>query len=178
MRGEFAWAIGLSLWACSSPEPPPNWARGSSPIDLPNARWYREHDGAVVDLLADGRVFVDNDHWFTVDHAGRIFEPDHEPIAILAPDGQLLGKNGVSLGFVGLRNAALPGQRNAWIALDERGEVHRYEPDGESQRDGAWTGCGAALRACTVTTHLVSLLEAERRPRVGVGFGFGVMLGR
>lgn len=145
-------------------------------MEIAQAHWERVSES--VDILPDGRVIVDDEHWFTVDRAGRFFEPDNEPIAVLAPDGQLVGKDNTAWGNVGIQSAALPGSVEAWLTLDPQGQVIRYDADGDRHPDGAWAGCGSALRTCTAVTHVVSILEARRRPHVGFGIGFGVGFGR
>jgi hypothetical protein len=176
------WAIlaALVLAACRS-QPPPNWAPGGTPLDIPRARWTR--GDKLIDIMPDGKVLADGEHLFTLDRAGRIYEPDNDPIAVLQADGRLLGKDEALLGKIGLRNSSPPGKDLAWLSIGERGEVRHYDPDGESAVDGAWTGCDAAIRACTLTTHIVTMVEARwRRSRApgpgmggfGIGFGFGM----
>ena len=77
-----------------------------------------------------------------------------------------------------------PANEIAWLSLGEQGEVQRFDPDGEPHPDGAWAGCGPAIRACTLTTHIVALVETRRRgsgygaygPSVGIGIGFGMVV--
>jgi hypothetical protein len=173
------WAalLALGLAACQT-RPPPNWAQGGSPLDIPRARWTRGN--RVIDIMPDGKVLSDGEHLFTVDRAGRVYEPDNEPIAVLQADGVLVGKGETPYGKIGVRNASPPGREVAWIALGEQGEVTHFDSDGDVHPDGAWYGCGAAVRACTLATHVITLVET-RRPRgsttVGLGVGLGVGFG-
>jgi hypothetical protein len=120
-----------------------------------------------------------------VDHAcyalDRVFDPDGEPIALLQNDGSLVGKDDAVLGRIGIQNAALPGRDVAWLSLSDHGEVLHFDADGDTRPDGGWEGCGAAVRACTLVTHLVSLKESPREPNsgpsVGIGIGVGVVVG-
>jgi hypothetical protein len=155
-------------------------------MDLPRARWDR--GGRLIDIMPDGHVLLDGGLIFTIDRAGRVFEPDNDPIAVLQGDGSLVGKDDSALGKVGIRNASLPGRDVAWLSIGPHGEVVHFDPDGDREADGLWNGCGAAVRTCTLVTHVVSLVEAHRRraygygpgygPSVGIGIGFGMVFGR
>jgi hypothetical protein len=136
--------------------------------------------------MADGHVLIDGEHAFSIDRAGRVIEADGTPIAVLQLDGVLVGKDNTSLGSVGLRNAAPPRGRMAWFSIGEQGEVVRYNEEGDALADGVWTSCGAAVRACTLATQVVSLAEARQRaqggfavlsgPGVGIGIGTGLLI--
>ncbi|HEY3594960.1 MAG TPA: hypothetical protein VGL13_13845 [Polyangiaceae bacterium] len=133
--------------------------------------------------MPDGRVLSDGKHIFSVDTAGRVFDPDGDPLAVLQADGRLLGKENALLGRIGIRNASLPGKDVAWLALSEQDEVLRFNQDGESRSDGGWESCGGAVRACTLVTHLVALSETELEPHgsvygptIGIGIGFGMVV--
>jgi hypothetical protein len=137
----------------------------------------------LIDIMPDGKVLTNGEHLFTIDRAGRVYEPDNDPVAVLQADGRLLGRDDLSLGRVGLRNSS-PGTREfAWLSIGDRGEVTHFAPDGQPSPDGAWTGCGPALRTCTLTTHIVSLIETRMSqtrmpgPHVGIGFGLGLGMG-
>lgn len=123
--------------------------------------------------MLDGRVLVDGSHSFSIDRIGRVFEPDNSPIALLLSDGRLIGKDDVLLGTVGLHNASLPGRARAWLTVGDRGDVILYDDEGERRSAGAWTGCGAAIRTCTLVTHVIAIATTRRRGNVGVGFGIG-----
>ena len=160
---------------CSPPaalsHPPPNWARGGAPVDLPRARWDR--GGRLVDIMPDGHVLLDGGLIFSIDRAGRVFEPDNDAIAApragWAPRRQ---RRDLVLGKIGIRNASLAGRDTAWLSIGPNGEVIHYDPDGEPLSDGLWNGCGPAVRTCTLVTHVISLVEAQRR-RAAYGWGPG-----
>lgn len=139
------------------------------------ATWHREGDPIV--LGADGKVTQDGDVLFVVDAAGRVFEDDGEPIAVVQPDGYLVGKDNTALGQLGPVTAAFPGTNQAWLSIGPRGEVTRYDTDGERSQAGYWDGCvGPVVRTCTLITHVIALREYIERPRVSVGIGFGMMV--
>jgi hypothetical protein len=173
--------MAVALIACEA-RPPASWVQGGSRLDIPRARWTR--GGHLFDIMPDGRVLSDGEHIFSVDSAGRVFDPDGDPVGVLQADGRLLGKDDVLLGRIGIRNAAFPGKDVAWLALSERDEVVHFDQDGDSHPDGGWEGCGAAVRTCTLVSHLISLSETERGPHasmygptIGIGIGFGVVVG-
>lgn len=168
-------AAGFVLMACGS-RPPPRWVEGGAKLEIRRAHWERR--GQSVDLLEDGRVYIDGVHRFSIDRAGRVFEPDGEPVAVLQPSGLLIAKDDRVMGHIGIANAALPGVATAWLSIGPQGEVVRYADDGERLADGLWTGCAPAPRACTLTTHVIALDELRRRPRVSFGIGIGVGFGR
>lgn len=121
--------------------------------------------------MRDGHPFLG------IDAAGRVFETDGDPIALLEPDGNLVGNDRTAMGHVGAQSAAFPGSTTAWVTIGPRGEVTRYDSDGERIADGFWQGCtGAALQTCTLVTHMALLRDWERRPHVGIGIGIGVMM--
>jgi len=167
--------------ACAA-HPPPNWASGGSSLEIPRARWTRDGEH-LFDIMPDGRVLADGEHVFTIDRAGRVYEPDNDPVAVLQPDGRLLGKDEAMLGKIGIRNASPPGREIAWLTVGERGEVVHFDEDGDAHPDGYFQGCGPAVRACTLTAHMVALVEARRRshrgyygPPIGIGIGFGMVV--
>ena len=170
-----AFVIPVLLVGCAA-HPPAGWAQGGVGLGLPHARWDR--GDATVDLLPDGRVLIAGEHLYSLDAAGRVYGPEGEPFALLGPEGQLVGRDDQALGVVGVRNASAPGAHTAWLTVGERGEVVRYDDEGERHSDGVWYGCGAALPTCTLATHLVVLNEVRRRPHVGFGFGVGIGIGR
>jgi hypothetical protein len=173
-----AWAALLAgaLTSCQA-HPPAHWVQGGSRIDIPRARWIQGE--AVLDVMPDGKVFGNGEHLFSIDAAGRVFDKDNDPIALLEIDGQLVGKDDNNLGKVGLRNASPPGVDFAWLTIDDAGTVVRFDPEGAPHPDGAWTGCGPALRTCTLATHLIALSQSRgvRGSRVSVGVGMGVGTG-
>ena len=165
-----------ALMSCQA-HPPAHWAQGGSRLDIPRARW--SNGEGVLDLMPDGRVLGNGSHLFTIDAAGRVFDVENDPIALLETDGRLVGKDDANLGQVGLRNASPPGAEVAWLTLDERENVVRFDPEGGPHPDGTWSGCGPALRTCTLATHVVALSQARGRggSRVRMGFGMGVGTG-
>lgn len=163
-----------ALSACAS-RPPPNWAQGGAPTLLPRAHWQRED--APVDLMPDGTVLVDGDRWLRVDGAGRVYDSEGEPFAVLEPSGELLGTEDSSLGSVDIYTSSLPGTRRPWVTVAQGGVVVHYDEDGDPHADGTWTGCGPAARTCTLVSHLVYIIEARRRPHFGIGIGVGVGVG-
>lgn len=172
-----AWMLVLvaagAMTACT-PKPPPQWALGGTPLMLGQASWQRGDDDPVV-LHQDGTVTQDDDVLFRIDTAGRVFEEDGEPIAILLPGNVLVGTDDVALGVVGPHSASFPGSPYAWLSLGRSGQVIRYDPEGERSVDGQWTGCtGYVTKTCTLISHLIALEEWRNRPRVGIGVGIGV----
>jgi hypothetical protein len=175
MRRVFASLLiaASSVLAACHTSPPPRWAEGGAPLAIGRARWERGSD--TVDVLEDGKVLVDGDHIWTLDRAGRIYESDRDPVAVLLPEGPLGGVDDNALGHVGLANASPPGSTTAWLTVGPGGEVTIYDPDGARRAGGAWTGCqGPQFRTCTLVTHLVLLREVQRRPRMTFGVGVGV----
>lgn len=166
----------LSPSAGCSKSPPPNWQIGGARLVLPvAASWERPGDDPIQ-ILQDGQVLEDGELLWVVDIAGRVVNEDHEPVAILLPDGFVAGNNNQLLGRVGVANASAPGAAYAWLAVRPDGSVLFYEADGEPYAGGAWRGCeGMASRTCTLVTHLIHLRKFNSAPRtrVGIGIGFG-----
>jgi hypothetical protein len=168
----FGALVSGSLMSCM-PREPPRWAEGGARLTLAAARWQR--DDEVVEIRASGDVYVDGDHLWTLDRVGRVVDEDNEAVAILFPDGTLVGTDDSILGHVGLRNAAPPFHGSAWLSLTEDGTVVRFDSEGDRARDGKWQGCaGPALRTCTLVTQLVVLRNYARQPSTGVGVGIGI----
>jgi hypothetical protein len=175
MRAACAALLAAALTGCQA-HPPAHWVQGGSRLDIPRARWSR--GDWVIDIMPDGRVLGNGDHLFTIDIAGRVFDRENDPIALLEVDGRLVGKDDANLGTVGLRNASPPGVEFAWLTIDDAGTVIRFDPEGAPYPDGTWTGCGPALRTCTLATHVVALSQASGpRSRVRFGLGMGVGMG-
>jgi len=172
--------IAALVWVAAAttgctPNPPPNWAQGGAPVKLGSATWDR--DGDIIEIHPDGTITEDDDVLFQIDQVGRVYHEDGDPIAVLLPDGHLVGENNRGMGEVGPVSASFPGAAFAWLSLHPAGHVIRYDNDGAEYHDGTWTGCqGAMSRTCTLVTHVVALREWQRRPRVGVGVGVMVPL--
>src|SRR5262245_49705759 len=113
--------VGLAIFvgACSA-NPPAHWPQGGSPIDIPHARWVR--GDFVVEVFPDGRVLIDNERELTIDRVGRIVDGDGDPVALLEPNGHLVGPDEKDLGQVGAMTASLPDQQQAWLSVMPSGE--------------------------------------------------------
>jgi hypothetical protein len=167
--------LALLLTGCAAALPP-GWAAGGARIGVPSARWLR--GDSTYEVRTDGKVLVDGDAIFGIDTAGRVFEIDGESIAVLQPDGHLVGRDHAEMGSVGPVSATFPGSDHAWFTIGSNGQVVRFDGEAPATPDGAWMGCqGAALRTCTLVTHVVLLREVQRRPHVGIGIGIGMGFG-
>ena len=145
-------------------------------MDIQPARWQR--NGDPVEILANGQVLEDGDLVFVVDTVGRAVDADYEPVALLFPDGRLVGTNSQDLGHVGINNASPPGSATAWLSVRPNGDVVVFDYDGERQDGGRWSRCdGAAHRVCTYVTHLFALRESHRAEQSGGGVSVGVGMG-
>lgn len=168
----------LVLAGCEN-QPPPGWAKGGAPLVIKQMSW-KTGDGRSIAVTEDGKVTDDGDLLFTIDRAGRVYDEDKEPIALLLPDGTVEGEEGTHLGQVGVTNAAPPGGGNAWLAVLPDGHVLHFEQDGERTSDGLWRGCdGPQHRTCTLISHLftlhrVSAASSGSNVHFGVGVGVGV----
>ena len=168
--------LALLLGACSA-SPPPRWAEGGARLVVGNATW-KTGEGEVVQLMADGKVIADGDQVFTVDAAGRVYDTDNDPAAIVLPDGNVAGTDDTHLGRIGITNAAPPGRGPAWLSVQPNGEVIHFDPDGQRSSDGVWQGCtGPLMRTCTLVSHLYTLHRVAQATRGGVGVGIGVGVG-
>jgi hypothetical protein len=182
MRRLFVVSCFLGLAACSS-TPPANWARGGAVIDIPRARYIKSD--LMVDILPGGQVMLNGEHEFTIDRAGRVFDADSEPLALLEPSGNLVGPDQTPLGQVGSMHASHADESYAYLSVTPMGEVVRYDEDGERSNYGIWMGCNVSPRtnqACTLVTHLLSTRNRipERAygggsvgPSIGIGVGVG-----
>ena len=174
MRPWNLWCLLWALAACTPP-PPPRWATGGATLTLVAARW----PGAAqesVELHSDGRVFEGGELVFVLDSVGRSVDSDYEPVALLFPEGELVGAGGVNWGHVGYRNAAPPRALGAWLSVLPDGKVVYFDFDGERHFGGQWQGCEpVAVRACTYVTHLFAMRDYQRElnSRVTVGIGLG-----
>jgi len=164
------------LLGCT-PSEPPRWAEGGARLVLPTATWQRGDDDPI-EIRPNGHILEDGDLLYVVDRVGRVVDDDFEPVALLFPDGRIAGPDDFLLGHVGVSNAAPPGRTEAWLSVLPDGNVVYFEEDGERNSGGRWTGCqGAALRTCTLVTHLIALREYLRRANTGVSVGVGIGVG-
>lgn len=168
-------ALLLLALGCS-PSEPPEWPRGGAPLGIPNARWDRG-DADAVEIRPNGQVLEDGDLVFVIDRVGRVVDAEYDPVAILLPDGRLVGTDDQNLGHLGVTNAAPPWSNQAWLAVTPEGSVIGFSSDGERASLGRWQGCsGPALRSCTLVTHLLMLRRHRSAPPSGVHFGVGMGL--
>lgn len=177
MRAPLATALAaLVSFAACSPKEPPRWPEGGAPLAIAAAVWERGEDDPI-EVRANGQVVEDGEVLFVLDRVGRVVDRQYEPLAILLPDGHVVGTDDRALGFVGVSNAAPPWSRHAWLAVMPDGAVTLFEHDGERKFGGRWTGCtGPVQRTCTLVTHLVAL-RGRHRPDSGVSVGVGIGIG-
>lgn len=173
-----ALTIPIALLAACSATPPANWAQGGTQLDIPRARWVWGE--VTVDVAPDGKVFLNGEHELNVDRGGRVFDIDGQAVALLEPDGTLVGPDDEPLGMVGALHASLPDESNAWLSVTESGEVIRYDDEGERSSFGVWLGCNRTPRAhqtCTLLSHLLGMRLRDSQRRQGGGFSMGVGIG-
>lgn len=131
-----------------------------------------------MDLMPDGRVLEDGDPKWVLDGGGRVYDKGKDPLAILQPDGVLVGNEETPLGVVGTASASAPGSTTAWLLLQPDGLVVAYDQEGAPLHAGQWRGCeGAMARTCLLITHLSRTEARNRAAQAGVGFGFGFGVG-
>jgi hypothetical protein len=129
---------------------------------MADATW-EQTEGDKVTLTKAGEVLFDGDLVFVIDAAGRLFDDDHDPFALVESDGTISGTENEMLGRVGLRNASPPWSEVAWLHVAIDGTVLVFGADGGPVNVGVWRGCdGPAIRTCTLISHLF-VLEAMRR---------------
>lgn len=182
-------ALGLLAGCAASKPPPPGWQQGGAPLYVPRAMWTippaTYYQGYVnVEITQDGRVLENGDAKFGIDTAGRVFDLDGHAVALLRPDGRLIGAGNEDLGFVGPTTAALPGTAYASLAITQAGQVLRYTEDGQMTQLGNWAGCGMfvpSLQACMLVTYLAATKYQPTRPSLypyspyGSPYGYGSM---
>lgn len=153
------------LFGCAAATPPPGWQQGGAPLIVPRATWTQPY--ANVELLPDGRVLVNGLDTFAIDRVGRVIDLDGQPVAMLRPDGRLVGSGNVDMGAVGPTAAALPGAQYASLGIAASGQVIKYADDGDMTPSGSWAGCGMyapSLQACMLVTLLVTIKYQPYRP--------------
>jgi hypothetical protein len=172
-----SWCLLLLPALGCAPREPPNWADGGAPLAIAPARWERSN-GDVVEITADGKVLEDGDLVYAVDRAGRVVDEDYEPVAILLPDGHVVGTDSVLLGRIGVSNGSPPHGGTAWFSILPDGNLVLFDSEGDRSYDGVWRNCdGAARRACALVTQIFALRRYEPYRRPGPSFGVGVGVG-
>jgi len=152
----FAVVVLFLVTACGNP-PPPGWQQGGAPLVIDRMSWMTA-GGRRINVAQDGQVTIHGHLIFSIDRAGRVYDHDNEPVALLLPDGTLEGSGGTELGHVGVTNAAPPRASYAWLTVLPDGQVLHFAPDGTRTPGGYWRGCdGPQHRACTLVSHLLSL---------------------
>ena len=168
-------ATTLSL-ACT-PSEPPRWAQGGAQLVLPAARWQRGDDDDI-EIKPNGYVYEDGDLVFVIDRVGRVVDENFDPVAIMFPDGTVVGTDQYGYGHVGITNASPPDRTTAWLAITPDGGVIFFEADGERLPGGKWQGCaGAGQRTCTLVTHMIAIRNYVRQSDTGMSVGVGVGVG-
>jgi hypothetical protein len=156
-------AASALLWLGScSPTPPAQWVQGGALLQIPRARWV--YGDSTLDITPDGKIYIQGEHELTLDRAGRLIDLNADPVALLLPDGRVVGPDDKALGTVGAIHAALPGELHAWLSLTGTGEVIRYDDEGDRTPFGFWYGCNLSFQsqqACTLVTHLVAMRARE-----------------
>ncbi|HET7544558.1 MAG TPA: hypothetical protein VFK05_32030 [Polyangiaceae bacterium] len=166
----------LALASCA-PSMPPRWAEGGAPLLIAPAHWQRGDDDPV-EIQADGRVLEGGKLRFTIDRVGRVTNEDYDAVAVLLPDGHVVGTDDRALGYVGLSNASPPFSGQAWVSLLPDGRVVFFHPDGDRGALGQWTGCnGPSRRTCTLVTQMFLVQNLRMAPTYGPTFGVGVGVG-
>lgn len=184
-----AFALGaLALSACAKGVPA-HWAHGGALLDVPRARWVV--GASIVEVFPDGRVMLNDSQEMTVDRGGRVYDTNNDPIALIEPNGDVVGPGDKPLGNVGVLHAAQADEKHAWLSVLPSGEVVRYSDEGDKSSLGVWIGCESSYSAhqtCTLISHLLAqrILSATRNPQglmpsnlgYGPGYypGFGVPL--
>lgn len=169
----------IALLSSCAPSAPPRWAEGGSPLLIAPARWQRGDDD-TVEITADGRVLEGGKLRYTIDRVGRVTDEDYDALAVLLPDGHVVGTDDRALGYVGVSNASPPFSGQAWVSLLPDGRVVFFHPDGDRGALGQWTGCnGPNRRTCTLVTQLFLVQNLRMAPpyggpTFGVGVGVGV----
>src|SRR5690606_23558567 len=120
--------VSVVLAACQAVAPA-RWAEGGAPLVLPDAEWSRT-EGEPLTISATGEVRRDGELLFIIDAAGRVFEENKEPIALLGPDGHVVGTDEEALGRVGLRNASPPWDGVAWLRVGADGTLMLFAQGG------------------------------------------------
>ena len=184
-----------AVTGCAGATPPPGWQQGGVELYPIRATWT--HASHTIELYPDGKVIINGREALIIDARGRVMDADSNPVALLRPDGRLIGANNEDWGAVGPTAAALPGTKNVTLAIAPNGQVIRYGSDNEQRPLGSWAGCSTyavTLQACMLVTYLVATYYQPSRPMYrypttpygspystpygypagGSGFGFGL----
>jgi len=172
-------ALAAALTGCAATLPP-GWDHGGATLIIPRARWVVGE--IAVELHHDGVVMLDGQHAFSIDRAGRVFEPDGTALALVDRDGQLVGIDDEPLGWVGAGQTMLPGDDAPWLTLMRSGELVRTDERGQRRPFGVWIGCtqyASTAQSCALVSHLVGrqlrrARQHARGPSLGVGLGVSV----
>ena len=147
-------------------------------MNIPRARWVNGE--TLVDVDQEGKVLIGGKHALTIDRAGRVYDAYNTPVALLQPDGMIVGPDDDPLGWVGANEAILPGDSHSWLAMDRQGLLLRLDDEGSRRPFGQWMGCSSVtLQTCMLVSHVVGQEIMERRrsrqsgPSVGIGIGVG-----
>jgi len=155
-------ALVAVLAGCAS-LPPSGWQHGGRQLLIVRARWV--NGDALVDVDHEGRVLLNGKHVLNVDRAGRVYDAYDNPVALLQEDGYLIGPDGEPMGWVGAKQAILPGDEEGWLKLEPSGLLLRVDDDGawdiarlEHRRGGGLRGpvrvsehrCGMAGGGATI----------------------------
>lgn len=169
-------ALAVAASACSA-TPPARFKEGGAALALGRARWERGGDH-IVDLMPDGRVLFDGVERFHLDSAGRVYDKDNDPVALLLPDGTLAGNEDAALGIVGTQTASPPGGTTAWLLLSPEGRLVAFDQEGQPLDAGAWQGCeGPVARTCLLVAHMIRVSARQQSSGPVIGFGVGVGVG-
>lgn len=117
-----------------------------------------------------------------IDRGGRTWDSNNDPVALLEPNGQVMGPGDKLLGSVGVLHASRAGESSAWLSVLPSGEVVQYADDGTRSPLGAWVGCHQTYlshQTCTYLSHILaprissSLQNNQSMYSRGLGWGSG-----
>jgi hypothetical protein len=168
--------LALIASGCAS-TPPTGWTTGGQPMVTPRERWVNVE--ILVDMDLRGRVFVGGRHLLTIDRAGRIYNAQNEPVALLQRDGMLIGAEDEPMGWVGAGEAIQPGDEHSWLILQEGGLLLRSDGD-QARPFGQWLGCSYVhtVQTCTLVSHIIGReILAKRGEGDGLGLTPGLSIG-
>lgn len=160
-----------TLAACAKTSPPAHWQTGGARLDLVPAAWTYDGDRVEIRPLGNhAEVVVDGDVEAIIDRVGRVYTRYQHPVALLEPDGRLVGNEQELLGTVGTSFAAQPGRANAWLSLRPDGMVGKFDERGVEKPVGQWLGCNVtpySMQACLLVSYLLYFEdEGTRAPEL------------